>query len=83
MQDATATPGLPHNDNDSRRERFIAPSMRAYITLIGAAALSGAAMHMVRSTIAAEMPNRLAQHLTLPIDLQQSAIDTSLQPIGL
>ena len=57
--------------------------MRAYLTLLGAAALSGAAMHMVRSTTAADMPERLAQHLTRPTDLPHSAIDTSLQPFGL
>jgi hypothetical protein len=82
MQDATAAPGLTHND-PSQQQRFAAASRRAYITLIGAAALSGMAMHMVRSTTAAELPDMLAQHLTLPIDLQQSAIDTSLQAVGL
>ena len=82
MQNATATSGQRHRV-ESRHERFNAPTMRAYITLIGAAALSGAAMHMVRSTTAAEMPDTLAQHLTRPTDLPQSSIDTSLQPIGL
>jgi hypothetical protein len=82
MQDATATPGLTHSD-EPQQQRFAAASRRAYITLIGAAALSGMAMHMVRSTIAADLPDMLAQHLTLPIDLQQHAIDKSLQAVGL
>jgi hypothetical protein len=82
MHNATTNNGQRH-DGDSRHQRFTAPSMRAYITLIGAAALSGAALHMVRSTTAAELRDMLAQHLTLPSDLAQSAIDTSLQPIGL
>jgi hypothetical protein len=82
MQNATATASLTHR-HDSPRSGFAAPSMRAYITLIGAAALSGVALHMVRSTTAADLPDMLAQHLTRPTDLPQSAIDTSLQPIGL
>jgi hypothetical protein len=80
MYNATATLGLPHND-DLQRGR--APSIRAYLLLIGAAALSGVALHMVRSTTAADLPDTLAQHLTRPTDLTRSAIDTSLQPIGL
>jgi hypothetical protein len=84
MQDTTtATAGLTR-DERSAGERFtIAASRRAYVTLIGAAALSGAALHMVRSTTAADLRDMLAQHYTMPVDLQQSAIDTSLQPIGL
>ncbi len=82
MQNAIATPALLRAD-DARHGRFSAPSMRAYFTLISAAALSGAALHMVRFTTAAELPDMSAQHLTRPTDLPQSAIDTSLQPIGL
>jgi hypothetical protein len=82
MQREINTTIQPH-DAVSRYERFKAPSLRAYITLIGAAALSGAAMHMARSTTAAELPDMLAQHITLPSDLPQSAIDTSLEPVGL
>jgi hypothetical protein len=70
-------------DDGIRHERFAAPSMRAYITLIGAAAVSAAAMHMVKSTAAGDPPDRLAQHSTLLVDLPQSSIDTSLQPFGL
>ena len=82
MQNAIAIPGLLQADT-ARHRRALAPSIRAYLTLIGAAALSGAAMHMVRSTTAADLPDMLAQHLTRPTDLPHSAIDTSLQPIGL
>jgi hypothetical protein len=82
MQDTTTTAGLTHKES-SPYERLIAPSRRAYVTLIGAAALSGAAMHMVRSTTAADLRDMLAQHYTMPVDLQQSSIDTSLQPFGL
>jgi hypothetical protein len=70
-------------DDRTRHGRFVAPSTRAYITLIGAAALSAAVMHMVKSTTAADPPATLAQHSTLPVDLPQSSIDTSLQPFGL
>jgi hypothetical protein len=70
-------------DANAIHECITLPSMRAYFTLIGAAALSGLALHMVRSTTSAEMPGMSAQHLTLPIDLQHSSIDTSLAPIGL
>jgi hypothetical protein len=82
MQNTIATPDLLHAD-DTPQGRFSAPSIRAYLTLIGAAALSGVALHMVRSTTAADLPDAPAQHLTRPTDLPQSAIDTSLQPIGL
>ena len=82
MQDTTATPGLTHQKS-SPYDRLIAPSRRAYVTLVGAAALSAAALHMVRSTTAADLRDRLAQHYTMPVDLQQSSIDTSLQPFGL
>jgi hypothetical protein len=82
MQNAITTAGLLRA-NDARHPRFTAPSMRAYLMLIGAAALSGAALHMVRSTTAADLPDALAQHVTRPTDLPHSAIDTSLEAIGL
>jgi hypothetical protein len=82
MQNAITTMGLLRA-NDARHGCFTAPSMRAYLMLIGAAALSGAAMHMVRSTTAADLPDMSAQHLTRPTDLPQSEIDTSLEAIGL
>jgi hypothetical protein len=80
MHDTTATPCLLHDD-DHRATRT--PSMRAYLMLLGAAALSGMALHMARSTTAADLPDTLAQHLTRPTDLPQDAINTSLQAIGL
>ena len=61
MQNAIATPALLRAD-DARQGRFSAPSMRAYFTLISAAALSGAALHMMRSTTAADLPNHLRTH---------------------
>jgi hypothetical protein len=82
MQDATTTFDLPSADK-VREGRICAPSKRTYLMLIGAAALSGAALHMVRSTTAADLPDTLAQHLTRPTDLPHSAIDTSLEAIGL
>jgi hypothetical protein len=82
MQNAITTSDLPIADN-ARQGRIRAPSMRAYLALLGAAALSGAALHMVRSTTAADLPDTLAQHLTRPTDLPHSAIDTSLEAIGL
>ncbi len=82
MQDTTATPGLTHQES-SPSDRLIGPSRRAYVTMAGAAALSAAALHMVRSTTAADLRDMLAQHYTMPVDLQQSSIDTSLQPFGL
>jgi hypothetical protein len=69
--------------NAAVNQRIALPSMRAYLALIGTAAVSGLAMHMVRHTAAADMPALSAQRLTLPIDLQHGAIDTSLAPIGL
>jgi hypothetical protein len=72
MQDATAI-----------QERITLRSIRAYAMLIGAAAISGAALHMARFTVAADLPDQLAQHSTRPIDLPQGSIDTSLQPVGL
>jgi hypothetical protein len=82
MQHATANLELPQRDA-AQQARSCAPLKRAYLTLIGAAALSGAALHMVRSTTAADFPDRLAQHLTRPTDLPQGAIDTSIEAIGL
>ena len=77
MHDDTAS-------NDLLQEHCTAlRSVRAYVTMIGTAALSALALHMVRSTTAAEMPEPTAQHLTLPVDLHASSIDTSLQPVGL
>jgi hypothetical protein len=58
-------------------------SIRAYAALIGTATLSALALHMVRSTTAADPPEPSVQHRSLPIDLQTASIDTSLQPIGL
>jgi hypothetical protein len=82
MQAATATLELPRHDA-ARNARSSAPSNCAYLTMIGAAALSAAALHMVRSTTAADLPDPLAQHLTRPTDLPHNAIDTSLKAIGL
>jgi hypothetical protein len=82
MQHATANFEVSCQDN-ARLARWSAPSNRAYLTLIGAAALSAAALHMVRSTTAADLPDTLAQHLTRPTDLPHKAIDTSLDAIGL
>jgi hypothetical protein len=82
MQNAITTAGPPRA-NDAPYTRFTAPSKRAYLMLIGAAALSGAAMHMVRSTTAADLPDMSAQHLTRPTDLPHSVIDTSLEAVGL
>jgi hypothetical protein len=82
MQNAITTAGLLRA-NDARHTRFTAPSMRAYLMLIGAAALSGAAMHMVRSTTAADLPDMSAQYQTRPTDLPHSAVDTSLEAVGL
>jgi hypothetical protein len=82
MQNAITTAG-PLRASDAPYTHFTAPSKRAYLMLIGAAALSGAAMHMVRSTTAADLPDMSAQHLTRPTDLPHSAIDTSLEAVGL
>ena len=82
MQHATANLELPGHDA-ARQARSFVPSKRAYLTLISAATLSAAALHMVRSTTAADLPDTLAQHLTRPTDLPHSAIDTSLEAIGL
>jgi hypothetical protein len=47
---------------------------RSYVALVGAAALSAAALQMVRSTTAADLPSLLAQPSTLPIDMPRPAI---------
>ncbi len=82
MHNAITISDLPIADN-ARQGCVCAPSMRTYLMLIGAAVLSGAALHMVRSTTAADLPDTLAQHLTRPTDLPHSTIDTSLEAIGL
>ena len=74
MQDQNSTPGLPHNGG-SRSRRLTVSLIRAYLTLIGTAALSGLALHMVRSTTAADLPDPWAQHSTLPVDRLQGPID--------
>jgi hypothetical protein len=77
MHDDTASNGLLRQHCTALR------SVRTYVTMIGAAALSALALHMVRSTTAADMPRPTAQHLTLPVDLHAGSIDTSLQPVGI
>jgi hypothetical protein len=82
MQGGTANLELLRHDA-ARSARSAAPSGLAYVAMIGAAALSAVALHMARSTTAADLPDPLAQHLTRPTDLPHSAIDTSLKAIGL
>ncbi len=82
MNDDTTISAQTDNGH-SQHERLRAPTTRAYLALLGAAALSGAALHMVRSTSAADMPEWSAQHLTRPTELPHIEIDTSLQPVGL
>ena len=82
MQHATANLELPCHEG-ACQARSSAPSKRAYLTLIGAAALSAAALHTVRSTTAADLPDTLAQHLTPPTDLPHATIPPPLEPLGL
>ena len=77
MHDDTAMHGLPQERCTAIR------SVRAYATMVGAATLSALALHMVRSTTAADTPEPAAQYVTLPLDLQATWIDTSLQAIGI
>lgn len=63
-------------------DAFRASSIWSYAVLVGAAALSGGALHMAKSTTAAEFPRLLAQPRTLPTQRLDSEIDTSLTPLG-
>jgi hypothetical protein len=67
MQDKTASHGPTHG-LVAIDERGAAPSVRAWVTLIGAATLSAMLLHMAKSTTAADRSNPMAQHSTLPID---------------